>query len=125
MPGSGKSTLAAVLSEQGRWPVYSVDDYFTDPLSGAYTFRFAENHLAYRHCQEQTEVAMQGGCEKILLANTFTMDWELQPYFELAGRYGYTVFVVTVENRHGGSNRHGVSDEQLAKMAEKYQVKLL
>lgn len=125
LPGSGKSTLAAVLSENGRWPVFSVDDYFTDPVSDNYDFRFAENHLAYEQCRRNTEQAMQQGTEKIFLANTFTMDWEMKPYFGLAATYSYTVFVVTVENYHQGQNRHAVSDEQLQKMAEKYKVKLL
>jgi hypothetical protein len=30
-----------------------------------------------------------------------------------------------VENRHQGKNAHGISDEQLRKMAEKYKVILL
>lgn len=125
LPGSGKSMLAKVLSENGHWPVFSVDDYFTDPVSGAYEFRFAENHLAYQQCRDQTEKAMRQGSDKIFLDNTFTMDWEMEPYFELATRYAYTIFVTTVEKYHQGVNRHEVTDEQLRKMAEKYKVKLL
>jgi hypothetical protein len=53
------------------------------------------------------------------------MDWELEPYFKLASQFNYSLFVVTVENYHGKQNTHGVSEEQLQKMAEKYKVKLL
>jgi hypothetical protein len=48
----------------------------------------------------------------------------MKPYLEMAERYGYRVFVVTVENRHGGKNTHGISDEQIGKMAAKYRVSL-
>ena len=62
---------------------------------------------------------------KIIIHNTFTMDWELEPYFKLASQYNYAMFVVTVENYHQSGNAHEVSDEQLQKMAEKYKVKLI
>ncbi len=125
LPGSGKSTLAAVLSEQGTYPVFSVDDYFTDPVSGAYRFDFKNNHLAYKQCEERTKAAMQQGCSKIILHNTFTIGWELETYFKLAAQFGYSVFVCTVENYHGRTNVHDIPDEQIAKMAAKYNVKLV
>jgi predicted kinase len=124
LPGSGKSTLAKLLSEN-KWPVFSVDDYFTDPVTGAYDFRFADNHLAYRHCETRTQQAMQAGAEKIILDNAFTLDWETEPYFKMAATHGYQVFVMTVEKYHSGKNQHGISEEQLQKMAAKYKVKLL
>jgi predicted kinase len=123
LPGSGKSTLAKILSE-GKWPVYSVDDYFTDPLTNVYFFQFEQNHLAYAHCQERTEKAMHQGTEKIFIDNTFTLEWELEPYFKLASQFNYRIFVVTVENRHKGKNSHQVSDDQLEKMAQKYKIVL-
>lgn len=125
LPGSGKTTLAAVLSEAGKYPVFSVDDYFTDPSTGAYHFDFKDNHLAYKQCEEQTRTAMQEGTSKIILHNTFTIAWELEIYFRLASQFGYRVFVCTVENYHGRNNVHDIPDEQIAKMAEKYKVKLV
>ena len=68
---------------------------------------------------------MENRSEKIFVDNTFTLDWEMGPYFKLAQEYGYEIFVVTVENYHGGKNIHGISDDQLKKMAEKYKVKIL
>jgi adenylate kinase family enzyme len=55
LPGSGKSTLAKVLSNDGQWPVFSIDDYFIDPSTGKYSFDFSKNHHAYAHCLMQTE----------------------------------------------------------------------
>lgn len=124
LPGAGKTTLANLLSEN-KWPVFSVDDYFTNPKTKEYTFEFEKNHLAYAACQNQTEEALKKGLEKVFVANTFTMDWELEPYLKLASLYNYLVFVTTVENYHEQPNIHDVSQEQLQKMAAKYKIKLL
>lgn len=125
LPGSGKSTLAGVLSENSKYPVLSIDDYFTDPNTGNYSFKFDENHLAYRQCEQRTRDEMEAGTEKILVDNTFTLEWELEPYFKLAADFNYTVFTVTVERRHKGQNIHEVSEEQISKMAAKYKVVLM
>lgn len=123
LPGAGKSSLAKVLAEN-KWPVYAVDDFFTHPVTGAYNFRYEDNHLAYKACENNTETALQKGIKKVLVDNTFTLAWELEPYFKLAKKYKYRLHVVTVENHHGSANSHGVSEEQIKKMAAKYSVKL-
>jgi predicted kinase len=124
LPVSGKSTLADVLSESGKYPVHSIVRFFTGP-SGNYTFDHSKNHVAYKACETNTENDMLEGVEKIFVDNTFTINWEIEPYFKLAAKYGYRVFVITVENHHNGKNIHFISDEQILKMAEKYKVKLL
>ncbi|MCW3072535.1 MAG: ATP-binding protein [Bacteroidetes bacterium] len=125
LPGSGKSSLAKLLSENGKYPVFSIDSYFTDPVTGAYAFDPYKNHLAYKQCEEQAEAAMKKGIQKIFVDNTFTIEWEIEPYFKMAAATNYSVFAVTVENRHGSVNTHGITNEQLEKMAAKYKVKLL
>ena len=124
LPGSGKTTAAKELSECGKYPVLSVDDFFTDE-KGGYKFEFEKNYLAYKHCEERTRTAMEKGISKIFLDNTFTIEWEMEPYFKLAAQFNYRIFVFTVENRHKGNNVHGIPEEQLHKMAEKYKVILL
>ena len=125
LPGAGKSTLANVLSENKMYPIFSVDDFFTDEITGEYVFNFSDNHLAYKQCEELSRDAMKQNIAKVFVHNTFTMDWELEPYIKLAAEFDYTLFVVTVENYHGKQNTHGVSDEQLQKMVEKYKMRLL
>ena len=124
LPGSGKTTLASELSEAGKYPVCAIDDYFTDRQTGEYRFEFEKNHLAYKQCESCVRSAMQAMQAKIFVDNTFTLEWEMEPYFELAAEYGYRVHVLTVENRHGGSNVHGIDEAQLQKMAAKYRVVL-
>ncbi len=124
LPGSGKSTLAESLSENGKRPVFSIDNYFTNAETGGYNFEFDKNHIAYNQCIEKTKAAMQAAVSKIIVDNTFTMDWEMEPYFKLASEFNYRLFVVTVENYHGSKNIHHLSEEQIEKMAAKYKVKL-
>ncbi len=124
LPGSGKSTLAEVLSENGKYSVHSIDNYFTDPVTKEYNFNHLNNHLAYRQCEERTRSGMISGDEKIFVDNTFTLEWEMEPYFRMAAEFGYMLFVVTVENRHKSMNIHEVSEEQLEKMAATYKVVL-
>ncbi len=125
LPGSGKSTLAKLLGEKGNYPVHSIDSYFTDAKTNEYRFEFDKNHLAYKQCEDETRKSMDQKKEKIFVDNTFTLEWEMEPYFKLAAEFSYNVFVITVENRHGSENIHNVSREQLEKMAEKYSVKLM
>ena len=124
LPGAGKSSLANILSEEGVYPVFSVDDYFTNPLTGEYNFVFAENHIAYKTCLEKVELSMQNKIKKIFVHNTLTLDWEINEYFKLSSKHRYAIFVVTCENYHSNKSIHSVSDEQLIKMANKYKVKL-
>jgi predicted kinase len=124
LPGSGKSTLANILSENGKYPVFSVDQYFTDD-NGKYVFNYLDNHLAYEECKKNALSEIRNGTEKIFIDNTFTLDWEMEPYFKMAKENDYKIFVFTVENYHGSKNIHDISEEQVKKMAEKYNVKLL
>jgi predicted kinase len=125
LPGSGKSTLAKLLSENGKYPIHAIDDYFTDEKTGEYHFDFKKNHLAYKLCELKTEESLSKRIQKVFIDNTFTIEWELEPYFKLAQKYDYAIFVMTIENRHGGQNIHGIPRENIEKMAAKYQVKLL
>lgn len=124
LPGSGKSTLAALLSEGGKYPVYSVDQYFTNAVDGEYNFQFEKNHLAYKACVDNTEKSMLDKVPKIFVDNTFIFDWEIEPYIKLSEKYNYRIFVVTAEKYHSHPNIHGITDEQINKMAARYKVKL-
>jgi hypothetical protein len=65
-----------------------------------------------------------GENEKIVVSNTFTQEWEMDAYYTLAEVWGYTVFSLIVENRHGGKNTHGVPDDKLEIMKNRFEVKL-
>ncbi len=125
LPGAGKSSLANVLSESEKYPVFAIDHYFTNKITGEYVFNFAENYLAYQQCENLCKEALKQGITKVFIDNTFTLGWELTPYFKLAAEFDYMLYVITVEKYHDNKNVHDISQEQLEKMAEKYKVKLL
>jgi hypothetical protein len=60
----------------------------------------------------------------IVVSNTFTQEWEMKPYFDMAETYGYRVFSLIVENRHGGVNQHGVPQDKLEIMKNRFETKL-
>jgi hypothetical protein len=79
---------------------------------------------AHNDCQQRCATLMMNGVVKIVVSNTFTQEWEMKPYYEMAERYGYRVHSVIVENRHGGVNTHGVPDEKLEIMRNRFEIKL-
>lgn len=119
IPGSGKSTFAKQLTSN----VFEADHYFIDN-EGNYNFDPSKIKDAHKDCQDNVRYAMESSITKIAVSNTSTQEWELQPYFELAEKYGYTVFTIVVENRHGGVNQHGVPEDKLEQMRNRFNIKL-
>ena len=66
----------------------------------------------------------QVNIDRIVVSNTFTQEWEMKPYFELAEKYGYMVFTIIVENRHGGVNQHNVPEDKIQLMRDRFEIKL-
>ena len=119
LPGSGKSTFAKALTG-----VYTIeaDKYFMD--GDEYKFDPSKLKDAHAWCQNTTRVWMTTGVKRITIANTFTQEWEMQPYYDLAKEHGYKVYSLIVENRHGGVNEHGVPEEKLVQMKNRFEIKL-
>ena len=67
---------------------------------------------------------MAVGRDKIVVSNTFTQEWEMKPYFEMAELYGYQVFSIVVENRHGGINQHNVPEDKIEQMKNRFEIVL-
>jgi len=125
IPGSGKSTFAESLG----CPYFEADMFFMK--DGVYTFEGSKIKDAHAWCQNQVEEAMKFNEEthgldnsEIAVSNTFTQEWEMEPYFKLAEKYGYNVFSLIVENRHGGENTHGVPSDRIEIMKNRFEIKL-
>jgi predicted kinase len=119
IPGSGKSTFAKTLGGQN----YEADMFFIND-NGEYNFDFTKIKDAHQWCQEMVKTDMILEYPKIVVSNTSTQEWEMDPYFELAKKYDYIVFTVVVENRHGGTNTHGVPKDKLELMRNRFSIKL-
>ena len=116
-PGSGKSTLAKSI---GGIHI-EADMYFMK--DGEYQFDVTRLRDAHDWCQEEVEFLMKYE-HKVVVSNTFTQEWEMLPYYDLAKKYGYRVHSLIVENRHGGVNEHGVPEDKLKLMKKRFEVKL-
>ena len=128
LPGSGKSTTAKLLGAGGSgYAHFEADMYFME--DGVYKFDPAKIKDAHNWCQNSVAQAMlvnytSGHNSTIIVSNTFTQDWEMKPYYEMAKQWDYKVFSVIVENRHGGENVHGVPADKLEMMKNRFEVKL-
>ena len=126
LPGSGKSTLAKIilqLPSNAEPEVLSADDFF-ETKEGIYNFDVTKLKEAHNYCQFRCSERMRQQKSRIVVANTFTQEWEMDEYFKMAERYNYRVHTVIVENRHGNENVHGVPEDKLQKMKERFQIKL-
>jgi predicted kinase len=124
LPGSGKSTLAKQLGGSH----FETDKYFVGE-NGEYNFDGSKLKEAHQWCQDSVSNSMllnhtTGENETIVVSNTFTQEWEMKPYMDMGKEWKYRVFTIIVENRHGGVNQHGVPDEKLQQMNDRFEIKL-
>ncbi len=127
LPGSGKSTFANLITN--KFSICEADLFFYDK-EGNYNFDGSKIKLAHVWCFNQVRTRMEDNklnpqfYSEIVVSNTFTQEWEMEKYYELAEEYGYKIFSIIVENRHGGINQHGVPAEKLEQMKNRFEIKL-
>ena len=119
LPGAGKSTFAKNFTPS---PHLEADMFFVE--NGEYKFDASKLKEAHQWCRDKTEWWMELEERTIVVSNTFTQEWEMEAYYELAKKHGYRVHSVIVENRHGGVNEHGVPADKLEQMRNRFQIKL-
>ena len=117
LPGSGKSTLADSLGID----YVEADMFFMQ--DGEYKFDASKLKEAHQWCQDRVRKIMELDMS-VAVANTFTQEWEMEPYLKMAEEFGYRVNSLIVENRHGGENIHGVPAEALDRMEKRFEIKL-
>ena len=127
--GAGKSTFAKKIVGHD-FLVCEADKYFINKETGEYKFDASKIKDAHKFCQDTVETYMKDSLvndqfyREIAVSNTFTQEWEMVPYFELAKEFGYKVFSVVVENRHGGTNVHNVPEDKIEQMKNRFSIKL-
>ena len=121
VPGCGKSTLANLLPVQ---LCVAADDYHID-ADGNYNWKPENSKAGHAWCQDEVRRAMESTyINSIAVHNTFTQQWEMQPYFDMAVEYGYRVTTIIVENRHGSKSVHNVPVETIKAMTDRFEIKL-
>jgi len=120
LPGSGKSTAAKLFAKA---PHFEADMYFLD-ANGDYVFDASKLKMAHNWCAIQTQKAMVDEYPIIVVSNTFTQEWEMEIYYELAQNHNYNVVSMIVETRHDGVNIHNVPEDKITQMRNRFQISL-
>jgi predicted kinase len=94
MASSGKRTLAKQLLTSLYQPkvMVATDDYFVG-ADGVYRFdhsKLTENH---GKCEQKAVTALSEGCN-VIVHNTFSCRWEMEPYLKAAKECGAEIVVI-------------------------------
>lgn len=110
--------------------MFEADKYFYD-ADGNYNFDGSKLKDAHAWCISNVEKAMLENADtlglhypEIIVSNTFTQEWEMETYIKLAKKYDYDLVSLIVENRHQNKNIHGVPEEKVQQMRDRFQIKL-
>ena len=113
IPGSGKTTLAKSMGVRH----YEADMWYDRFNAGR--FDASKLKVAHAWCQSKTQAALCEG-DDVVVSNTFTRRWELQPYIDMAKMLGVRVEEVVCEGRF--QNVHGVPEDRVAEMAARFEA---
>jgi len=130
--GAGKSTFAEYLkyihtfgNPRSCVVICEADSEMYE--NGEYVFRPEKLAMAHNKCREKFEKALEGGANLVICSNTNTRDSDVNIYKNLADKYGYTTFVVILENRNNTTDSHNVpvvtKEKQAAQL--KNSIKLI
>lgn len=118
LPGAGKSTLAEKLVREGKADVFfEADQFFVK--DGVYTFDVTKLGAAHKWCQDSVRFALYEG-KSVVVSNTSTTKWELEPYMKMAEALGIPVEVVTLTTQFGSV--HGVPPEVVERMSQRWEA---
>jgi len=89
--GSGKTTYAKrLMREDPSLSHHEADMFFYH--NGEYQFNPKELKNAHEWCKAKTEEDLRNG-KSVIVSNTFTQKWEIEPYIELGKRYGAQIII--------------------------------
>jgi len=125
LPGSGKSTLAKLIARSHGLQdgaVMEADNYFIGD-DGVYRFDASQLGKAHAECIYD---ATHSDNPVVIVANTFTMRWEMQPYIEHAHAHEMELRVIMVESDLSAyelaeRNVHGVPANAIALMRRRFE----
>lgn len=117
IPGSGKTTVAKALADTLGAEHHEGDHYF-EREDGTYYFDPNQLPKAHAQCQHRVRMALIAG-KSVVVSNTFTQRWEIQPYLHMATDHGATVQVITVQA--GFESVHNVPKSALDRMRNRME----
>ena len=118
LPGSGKSTLARLLQKTGLFYWCEADLFFLDE-EGNYNFDIKQIKEAHNYCKSMIADALAHNLN-VIVSNTFTQKWEMQPYLTMAKAYGIEPFII--ETKGTWANIHNVPQEVIERMKNRWEI---
>ena len=123
--GSGKTTFVEEFIENVSLSIATDDFFYND---GTYIFNPSYLSEYHQRCVESVVSEMESpsteGYCNIVVHNTFTKEWEMQPYFDLAEKYGYNLYTIIIENRHKSESIHGVPEDVVKAQRDRFEIVL-
>lgn len=125
-PGSGKSTLAERLCVEATARgeesyVVSADKYFTNALTGVYSFDVSKLSEAHKWCMRMFIYSLQDKVANVIVDNTNINIEDIAPYVAVGEALGAEVTVMQIEppDYYIAANRniHGVPQKKVLDMA--------
>ena len=117
LPGSGKSTLAGIISETTGDHHFEADMFFVDKR-GNYRFDASKLRKAHEWCQEEVRKVLASDMS-VIVSNTFTTRWEMQPYLDMAEEFDVNVVVYECKNNFGSI--HNTPEDAIERMRERWE----
>ena len=115
--GSGKTTYAKkLMNNDSSLSHYEADMFFY--TNGSYDFNPSKLKDAHAWCKNKTEEDLRNG-KSVIVSNTFTQKWEIEPYIELGKKYGAEIIIKKATGNY--QNVHGVPDEVVEKMRSRWE----
>ena len=117
LPGSGKSTKAKTFKLHCH---VEADKYFI--IDGEYKF----DHTKLKNAHDWSfscATLYLVNWHNVVVSNTFTQYWEMEPYINLANELKIDYTIIEMLGDFG--NIHGVPDETIIRMKERYQPNAL
>ena len=101
-PGAGKTTMAERIRGCGSCFIFETDNFFVDSIN-RHDYHFDSAFLGIAHSWNQGEVIR--ACRDcptvpVIVANTFTHNWEIEPYLKIAKAFKRRVYVITLRTEH-------------------------
>lgn len=122
VPGCGKSTLAQTLYNTAVVSaIIEADQYFMQ--DGEYKFDASKLGIAHKVAQDRVATCLLDGFS-VAVSNTSTTEKEVKTYQDIAEKYNAKFVSIVLENRHEGKNQHGVPDEKIQQMQNRFSIKL-
>jgi predicted kinase len=116
LPGSGKSTFAH--RNLGNNEVHIEADMYFMTDDGEYIFDARWLKSAHNWCFNETEEYLSNGVN-VTVSNTFTQQWEMQRYIDLAKAYGVDLNVFTMKTQY--ENIHNVPEQTINRMKQRWE----